>query len=105
LTHPYHPAFDFQIIGTFRFMYRQAGVQPFGVNPAGVDSHQKYAEKLCFNFPLLSDPGGQVASQYGATKLGGFATQRSVVLIGRDGTVRFAARGAPGAAETLAAGS
>jgi peroxiredoxin Q/BCP len=83
--------------------YRNAGVQPFGVNPAGVDSHRKYVAKFNFNFPLLSDPGSVVAAAYGAIKPGGLGVQRSVVLIGRDGTVRFAARGAPGAGESLPA--
>jgi peroxiredoxin Q/BCP len=82
--------------------YRKAGAQPFGVNPAGVDSHRKYVDKMGFNFPLLSDPGSKVAAQYGATKDDGVGIQRSVVLIGRDGKVRFAARGAPGASESLA---
>ncbi len=81
--------------------YHQAGVQPFGVNPAGTESHQKYAAKMKFNFPLLSDPGLKVSSQYGATKLAGLGIQRSVVLVGQDGKVRFAARGAPGAEEIL----
>jgi peroxiredoxin Q/BCP len=81
--------------------YRKAGVQPFGVNPASVDGHRKYAEKMKFNFPLLSDPERQAAAAYGALKPDGQGIQRSVVLIGKDGTVRFAARGAPGASESL----
>ena len=83
--------------------YQQAGVQPFGVNPATVESHRKYAEKMKFNFPLLSDPERRVATAYGAVKADGEGIQRSVVLVGKDGKVRFAARGAPGAAESLAA--
>ncbi|MSR05615.1 MAG: redoxin domain-containing protein [Gemmatimonadetes bacterium] len=82
--------------------YRKAGVQPFGVNPAGVDSHIKYVEKFAFNFPLLSDPGLKVATKYGAVKLLGIGVQRSVVVIGQEGKVVFAARGAPGADESLA---
>jgi len=82
--------------------YRKAGVQPFGVNPAGADSHLKYAAKFQFNFPLLSDPGLTVATAYGAVKPGGTGVQRSVVVIGKDGKVKFAARGAPGADESLA---
>jgi len=82
--------------------YRKAGVSPFGVNQAGVDSHRKYVEKFQFNFPLLSDPGLKVAGEYGAVKLMGMSIQRSVVVIGRDGKVVFAAHGAPGADESLA---
>jgi peroxiredoxin Q/BCP len=81
--------------------FRKAGVQPFGVNPAGIDAHRKYVEKFQFNFPLLSDPGLKVAGAYGAVKPGGAGVQRSVVVIGRDGKVVFAARGAPGADESL----
>lgn len=82
--------------------YRKANVQPFGVNPAGVDSHVKYSEKFKFNFPLLSDPGLVTAKAYGAVKPMNIGVQRSVVLIGKDGKVKFAARGAPGADESLA---
>ena len=82
--------------------YRTAGVQPFGVNPASVDSHRKYVEKMKFNFPLLSEPDRKVARAYGALKPDGHGIQRSVVLVGKDGKVLFAARGAPGAAESLA---
>ena len=81
--------------------YRKAGVQPFGVNPAGIESHQKYAEKMNFNFPLLSDAERRVAAAYGALKPEGQGIQRSVVLIGKQGKVLFAARGAPGADDSL----
>ena len=82
--------------------FRDAGVQPFGVNPAGVASHARYAAKLKFPFPLLSDTERRVAGAYGALKPGGRRIQRTVVLVGRDGAVRFARRGAPGADEVLA---
>jgi peroxiredoxin Q/BCP len=83
-------------------MYIKAGVQPFGVNPATAESHRTYADKMKFNFPLLSDPDRSVAGAYGALKPEGQGIQRSVVLVGKDGKVLFAARGAPGAAEILA---
>ena len=82
--------------------YRNANVQPFGINPAGVDSHRKYAEKFGFPFPLLVDHGRDVAKAYGAVKLGGVAVQRSVVLVGQDRRVLFAKAGAPGPDESLA---
>jgi peroxiredoxin Q/BCP len=81
--------------------FRGAGAQPFGVNPAGVDAHRRYAEKFKFNFPLLSDRARVVTSAYGALKPDGKGIQRSVVLIGRDGLVRFAERGAPPAERVL----
>src|SRR5260370_211048 len=41
-------------------------MQPFGVNPAGVDSHTGYVEKLRFNFPLLSDADRAIAGKCSA---------------------------------------
>lgn len=82
--------------------YRRVKVQPFGLNPAGVESHRKYAEKFGFPFPLLVDQGRKVANAYGAVKLGGIAVQRSVVLVDQEGKVLFAKPGAPGPDESLA---
>ncbi len=75
--------------------FRQAGIQPFGVNPANVDAHRKYVEKMKFNFPLLSDPDRSVARAYHAVKDDGQGIWRSVYVVGRDGTIRYAQRGAP----------
>jgi len=41
--------------------FQKAGIQPFGVNPAGVEAHASYVAKLRFNFPLLSDPDRAIA--------------------------------------------
>ena len=73
-----------------------------GVNPAGVGSHERYAEKLKLPFPLLSDHERAVAASYGALKDDGKRIRRTVVLIDQDGAVRFAATGAPGADVSLA---
>ncbi len=83
--------------------FRTAGIQPFGVNPAGVESHAKYATKFEFNFPLLTDPDRTIAGAYGALKENGKSIQRSVLGIGRDGTIRYATRGAPPPSEVIAA--
>lgn len=82
--------------------FRKAEVQPFGVNFAGADAHERYARKLKLPFPLLSDPERTACAAYGALKSDGKKIQRSVVLIDRGGKVLFAARGAPGADEVLA---
>jgi peroxiredoxin Q/BCP len=83
--------------------FKEAGVRPFGVNFAGVDAHYRYATKLKLPFPLLSDPERSTCADYGALKRDGKRIQRSVVLVDRGGEVVFAARGAPGADEVLAA--
>ena len=74
--------------------FKAAGVQPFGVNPASVDSHKSYVEKFTFNFPLLSDQTADVAKMYGAWKeknLSGRRTwgvARMTYWIGGDGRIR-----------------
>ena len=83
--------------------FKAAGVQPLGVNPASVESHANYARKLRFGFPLLSDVDRAVAQAYGALKEDGRAIQRTVYGIKQDGTIAFAARGAPPPPEVIAA--
>ena len=82
--------------------FRAVGVQPFGVNPAAIPSHQKYAEKFRFNFPLLSDAERHAGDGYGVLKPDGKGFIRSVVLVGRDGRILFAERGAPKTPRILA---
>jgi peroxiredoxin Q/BCP len=83
--------------------FRKAGVQPVGVNPASASAHAKYAAKMEFGFPLLSDADRTIAEAYHAIKLGGFGIQRSVYAVDRDGKIAFAARGAPPPSEIIAA--
>ncbi|PYO80450.1 MAG: redoxin domain-containing protein, partial [Gemmatimonadetes bacterium] len=85
--------------------FEQAGIQPFGVNPAGVESHAGYVQKLHFNFPLLSDPDRAIARAYHALKDDDRGIQRSVYVVDRDGTVAFARRGAPPVDEIVARAS
>ena len=84
-------------------LFHKSVTQPLGVNPAGVGSHARYAAKMSFGFPLLSDPDRTIAGAYHALKEDGRGIQRTVYAIGRDGRIAFAARGAPPPAEILAA--
>jgi len=59
-----------------------------GINPQGLDSHRRFAEKYGLTFPLLSDADKGVCRAYGALGLLGIA-RRTLVLIGRDGHVRW----------------
>lgn len=77
-------------------------IQPFGVNPAGVESHAGYVAKMSFNFPLLSDPDRTIARAYQALKDDDKGIQRSVYVIRRDGSIAFAQRGAPSVPEIVA---
>ena len=83
--------------------FTSRNIQPFGVNPAGVQAHAGYVAKFKFPFPLLSDPDRAIAGAYHALKDDGQGIQRSVYLIKQDGTVGFAQRGAPPVAEIVAA--
>lgn len=80
--------------------YRQYDVRPFGVNPASVDQHAAYADKLGLPFPLLSDPDRAIARAYHALNLTR-GISRSVYLIDLGGTILFSAPGAPGADVSL----
>jgi peroxiredoxin len=77
--------------------YHSHDIQPFGVNPAPIESHQAYAAKLGLPFPLLSDPGLLISRAYGSLKPGGKSIARSVCLIDRNGLVLYSQAGAPGA--------
>ncbi len=83
--------------------FHEAGIQPFGVNPAGIESHRKYVEKMAFPFPLLSDPDRAIARAYQALKDDGRGIQRTVYVIDRAGRIAFARRGAPPVDEIVAA--
>jgi len=75
--------------------YLKKKVTTLGVNPAGVAAHDRYTEQFHFNFPLLSDPERSVSRAYHVLKGDGRGIQRTVYLIGTDGRVLFAQRGAP----------
>ena len=83
--------------------YQAKAVQTFGVNPATVASHERYAAKFRFPFPLLSDVGRDVATAYRTVRPGSRSVLRTVYLIGTDGRIRLAQRGAPAADDILAA--
>jgi peroxiredoxin Q/BCP len=83
--------------------FERAGMQPFGVNPASLESHRSYADKMRFNFPLLSDPDRAIAQAYHTLKEDGKGIVRTVYVVGKDGTIRFAQRGAPPVDDIVAA--
>jgi peroxiredoxin Q/BCP len=62
------------------------GAQRVGISADGVDKQKKFSDKHEFDFPLLSDPDGAVATQFGVrrrfTKLS--PTKRATFVIGPD---------------------
>ena len=68
---------------------REAGVQVFGMNTNGLGSHARFQERDRFPFPLLSDFFGEVVRAYGLWDEDERKSRRALVLIGRDGAVRY----------------
>ncbi|HTP86184.1 MAG TPA: peroxiredoxin [Bryobacteraceae bacterium] len=64
----------------------------FGVNPQSAASHEKFAQRYSFPFPLLVDKGQRVGALYHAA---GLIVRRTVYRIGPEGTIRYASRGKP----------
>jgi peroxiredoxin len=64
------------------------GVQVVAINPQSESSHTKFAQKHDLPFPVVADDGGSVTARYGARGLFGM-TKRALVLVGRDGRVKW----------------
>ena len=61
----------------------------FGISPDDTQSHQAFRDKYALNFPLLSDPGHEVAGQFGVwgpKKNGSEGIHRTTFVI-RDGKI------------------
>lgn len=69
--------------------------QVLGVSAQSIASHEKFADKHGFKFPLLSDSDKAVAGLYGTLGPLGFP-RRSVFIIDGDGIVRYAHRAIAG---------
>lgn len=69
--------------------------QIVGISAQGIDSHEAFAGKHGFNFPLLADPDKEVAAAYGTLGPIGFP-RRSVFIVDADGTIRYAHRAIAG---------
>jgi peroxiredoxin Q/BCP len=81
--------------------FREANAVVFGINSGGANSHQQFAQKHQFSFPLLIDKGNIVTKRYGAKGL--LAAKRTVYVVGLDGTIIFGQRGKPDNATILKA--
>lgn len=66
-----------------------------GVSPQDVESHERFAAKHGFRFPLLADTDKAVAEKFGTLGPMGFP-RRSIFVIDGDGIVRYAHRAIAG---------
>jgi thioredoxin-dependent peroxiredoxin len=65
-----------------------------GSNPGSLDSHNRFAEKQAYPFPILVDADKAMAAAYGALKPEG-GIQRTVYIIDGQGIIQFAQQGSP----------
>lgn len=75
--------------------FEQVGAQVLAVSAQDVDSHESFAAKYSFGFPLLADTDKAVAGLYGTLGPLGFP-RRSVFVIDGSGVVRYAHRALAG---------
>jgi peroxiredoxin Q/BCP len=65
--------------------FAEVGAQRVGISPDAVDRQQEFSAKHTFGFPLLSDPDGTVARQFGVRRrFGPLATRRRTFVIDTD---------------------
>lgn len=79
------------------------GVTPFGINSDSVEEHTAFAAGQDYQFDLLVDANLDTARSYEAATEGSARPTRTVYIVGRDGRIIFAQRGAPSPGEMIAA--
>lgn len=68
--------------------FRALGAARVGISPDEIGKQAKFAAANNFDFPLLSDPDGTVARQFGVRRrFGPLATKRQTFVIDTDHTV------------------
>jgi thioredoxin-dependent peroxiredoxin len=75
--------------------FSDMNAQVIGISAQDVNSHDAFAGKHGFEFPLLSDADKTDAAQYGTLGPIGFP-RRSVFILDADGVVRYAHRAIAG---------
>jgi len=71
------------------------GAQVLAISPQSVESHEAFAAKHGFTFPLLADTDKKVAGHYGTLGPLGYP-RRSVFVVDGDGVVRYVHRAIAG---------
>ncbi len=75
--------------------FAEVGAQVLAISAQDIASHDKFAGKYGFRFPLLSDPDKTVAEAYGTVGPLGFP-RRSVFVVNGDGVITYAHRAIAG---------
>ena len=61
--------------------FERLNTQVLGVSPDDVETHKRFAESLALTFPLVSDPGGKIQSQYGPGRIAYFIDTRGIIRL------------------------
>ena len=69
--------------------FEAAGAQRVGISADPVEKQKQFSDKHAFDYPLLSDPDGAVATQYGVRRRLTMIspTKRATFVIGTDGKI------------------
>jgi peroxiredoxin Q/BCP len=68
--------------------FAAAGAHRVGISPDAVDKQAAFSEQNSFDFPLLSDPDGAVATRFGVRRgFGPLLTRRTTFVIDTDRTL------------------
>jgi len=67
--------------------FARLDTQVLGVSSDDLETHQRFAASLNLSFPLITDPGGKLAGQYGSGRI--------AFLIDKQGVVRHVEKGMP----------
>jgi peroxiredoxin Q/BCP len=68
--------------------FAEVGAHRIGISPDTVDRQAKFSSLHSFDYPLLSDPEGEVATLFGVRrKFGPLLTKRMTFVIDTDGKV------------------
>lgn len=68
--------------------FEEAGASRVGISQDSVDKQAEFAGKHDFDYPLLSDAGGEIARSFGVSrKIGLMPTKRQTFVIDTDGRV------------------
>ena len=66
----------------------ETGAVLWAISTDNLELHERMAKSYALSFPLLADPGGKVAAQYGVRGLLGGA-RRSIFILDPQGTLRY----------------
>ncbi len=65
----------------------QAGAQRLGISRDDVETQARFRQEHDFDYPLIADESGDIASIFGAKRMGPLWSKRLTVVIGTDRTL------------------